>query len=178
MQLISALFDAPVPAGLALATLSQAAVAPADMGVWPPLPALLVPPPPALLLADCTDMAAALRRLTELGLPAEAVDQAREGLLRGAILVLARTPDLTATSVAAGLERCGPLGPEAALAWSRDGGLRYRWAELPEPFLSTNPASLSEFTPVLEPEPALTLEADLTLEPAPAPNTAGGGEVS
>ena len=83
-----------------------------------------------------------------------------------------------AASVAAGLERCGPLGPEAALAWSRDGGLRYRWAELPEPFLSTNPASLSEFTPVLEPEPALTLEADLTLEPAPAPNTAGGGEVS
>ncbi len=45
MQLISALFDAPVPAGMALTALAQEGAAPADLGVWPPLPAIPVPPP-------------------------------------------------------------------------------------------------------------------------------------
>ncbi|HRA20479.1 MAG TPA: hypothetical protein PLZ56_08535 [Anaerolineae bacterium] len=130
MQLISALFDAPVPAGMALTALAQEGAAPADLGVWPPLPAIPVPPPAALLLAEAADLAGALRLLAQLGLPAEGLAQAQEGLARGAILVMARAPDLSAAALVKRLSECSPLGPEAALAWARDGALRYRWSEL------------------------------------------------
>lgn len=122
MQLITALFDAPVPAGMALAALAQAGAAPADLGVWPALSDLFVPPPPAPLLAAARDLDGALGLLSELGLPDEGLAQAGEGLRRGAILVLALAPDRRAAELVARLAECGPLGPEAALAWGRDAG--------------------------------------------------------
>lgn len=144
MQLISALFDAPVPAGMALAALAEAGAAPADLGVWPALPELLVPPPPAALLATARDVDGALGLLAELGLPAEGLAQAGEGLQRGAILVLALAPDRRAAELVARLAECGPLGPEAALAWGRDAGLRYGWALPDDVVPERNPAEVSE----------------------------------
>lgn len=155
MQLISALFDAPVPAGMALAALAAAGVAPADLGVWPSLPPVAIPPPAAQLLTAAPDLPSVLGLLADLGLPSEGLDQAREGLARGAILVLARAPDLRAPDLAARLAVCGPLGPEAAFAWLRNRELRYRWSELrwpaePPPSESTSP-----------------LEATITAAPTP-----------
>jgi hypothetical protein len=148
MQLISALFDAPVPAGMALAALAEAEVAPDDLGVWPSLPPLALPPPAAGPRA-------------ELGLPDEGLEQAREGLARGAILVLARAPDLRAADLAARLAACGPLGPEAPFSWQHRRDLRYPWAELgwTEP-----PKSVEVAAPVAAP-----VTAD---PPGPEPSTA------
>lgn len=160
MQLISALFDAPVPAGMALAALAEAEVAPDDLGVWPSLPPLALPPPAARLLA-AVDLSGALALLAELGLPDEGLEQAREGLARGAILVLARAPDLRAADLAARLAACGPLGPEAPFSWQHRRDLRYPWAELgwTEP-----PKSVEVAAPVAAP-----VTAD---PPGPEPSTA------
>ena len=130
MQLISALFDAPVPAGMALTALAQEGAAPADLGVWPPLPAIPVPPPAAQLLAEAADFAGGRRRRALWGRPAVGGAKPLYGRARGAILVMARAPDLSAAALVKRLSECSPLGPEAALAWARDGALRYRWSEL------------------------------------------------
>lgn len=159
MQLISALFDAPVPAGMALAALAEAEVAPDDLGVWPSLPPLAIPPPAARLLTAAPDLPGVLGLLADLGLPSEGLDQAREGLARGAILVLARAPDLRAPDLAAQLAACGPLGPEAPFAWLHKRDLRYRWSEpgwSAEPPPSDSPSPLEPPTtadPLTPPDP-------------------------
>ncbi len=111
MRLVSALYDAPVPAGLALAALVAAGADPAAVGVWPPLPPLAVPPPTAPLLAAAADQEGVMEQLDRLGLPADAQQQARSGLERGAVLVIARCPDLDAPALATALAEAGPLGP-------------------------------------------------------------------
>ena len=161
MQLISALFDAPVPAGMALAALAEAEVAPDDLGVWPSLPPLALPPPAARLLA-AVDLSGALALLAELGLPDEGLEQAREGLARGAILVLARAPDLRAADLAARLAACGPLGPEAPFSWQHRRDRRYRWSELS---WSAEPAPSESTTPLDPP----TTAAPQPLPEAPPP---------
>lgn len=111
MRLVSALYDAPVPAGLALAALVAAGADPVEVGVWPPLPPLAVAPPAAALLAAAADLDGVIAQLDRFGLPADAQQQARSGLERGAILVIARCPDLAAAALAAALAEAGPLGP-------------------------------------------------------------------
>ena len=110
MRLVSALYDAPVPAGMALAALVEAGAEPRHLGVWPPLPPLAVAPPAAALLASAPDRAAALGLLAQLGLPPDALQQADQGLGRGATLVLARCPDLDAPAMAAAMAEAGPIG--------------------------------------------------------------------
>ena len=135
MRYVSAIYDAPMPAGLALKALRAAGFEDRDLAVLPDLPAL---PPVAGFLARSTEATGdPARALAELGLPQQRHALLREALWRGAIVILVRCPDLSAPAAVRALDAAGPL-PDARLArdWRREPGMRYRWSELPAPVLA------------------------------------------
>lgn len=165
MRYVTALFDAPQPAGMALHLLRELGFEDRDLILLPDLPA-----PAAggqddpwtagseISLEDertrsSSSMrdpmhsptspeqarASALHRLQRLSLPEPTASLAAEGLDRGALVLVARVPNLSAAVAAQAMETAGALPAERTVRlWSKQPELRYRWSELAAPELVTD----------------------------------------
>ena len=134
MRYISALYDAPMPAGLALRNLRAAGFEDRDLALLPNLPGR--PPVHGFLAAEVREQGDPVHALAKLGLPEPTLELVREGLRRGAILVLVRCPDLSAPAALRALDGAGPLSGERLGMDSRMApGRVYRWSEFAMPDL-------------------------------------------
>ncbi len=137
MRHVLALFDAPVPARAALRALAAAGFAPDDLAC---VAASSVPETSALASARLPIEASALeRRLRSYGLSSTAASTCAEGVvLRGAILVVATCPTLSAGGAQRALDGAAPPSlSEHRSRWEGRNGdalTRYGWADLPSPF--------------------------------------------
>ncbi len=165
MRYVTALFDAPQPAGMALHLLRELGFEDRDLILLPELPAPVAgdtedpwtagsetsledertrssssmhdatpsPPGPEQVRAN------ARHRLQQLGLPEPTASLATEGLDRGALVLVARVPNLSAAVAAQAMETAGALPAERTVRlWSKQPELRYRWSELAAPEVVTD----------------------------------------
>jgi hypothetical protein len=136
MRYVSAMYDAPVPARAAINVLIEEGFPPLDLSVLPFVPGIELPSTflPSLAFAEATDrynLRPVEAKLAALGIAREAAGFYAEGLRRGAILVIARTPTLSAAVAAAILETTCPLSVEkASREWAEQPELRYRWSQV------------------------------------------------
>ena len=136
MRYVSAMYDAPVPARAAISALIEEGFPPLDLCVLPFVPGIELPSTflPSLEFSKATDrydLQPVQAKLAALGIAMEAAGIYAEGLRRGAIVVIARTPTLSAPIAAAILETTCPLSVEkASRDWAAQPGLRYRWSQV------------------------------------------------
>lgn len=144
MRLVSALFDAPVPAAAALAALAAAGFDPAEVTTIPALARECQAGgdragPPGDPLAEALqaawvdeDWPRLAKLLQERGLARGWARLAAEGLRRGAILVLLAVPTLSAPLAAQAMAGAAPPDPlDLAERWLADAELRYPWRDVP-----------------------------------------------
>ena len=136
MRYVSAMYDAPVPARAAINALIEEGFPPLDLCVLPFVPGIELPSTflPSLAFAEATDrhgLRPVEAKLAALGIAHDAAGIYAEGLRRGAIVVIARTPTLSAPIAAAILETTCPLSTEkAGREWATKPELRYRWSQV------------------------------------------------
>ncbi len=151
MRHIIALFDAPIPATRALEALAEAGFTPADVSVRPSLPGVAwhAAQVSAIALPD-DDEAALIAALEGLGVPTADARLYAEGVRRGAILLVVRSPDTSATAAEAAMRSATPPDLAAHQArWAADPGLCYDWAATPPPRVDmpSPPAPAPEVAP-------------------------------
>lgn len=132
MRYVAALFDAPIPARTALVELVSRGFAPEDV--------IAIPAPPGATWSGRPswrppgDERSLAPGLAALGIPPATAEAYAEGIRRGAILVIARCPTLSAPMAASILAASPVVDLSAALRrWQMEPGLRYDWAALPPP---------------------------------------------
>lgn len=135
MRHVVGLYDAPVPAGAGLADLRAAGFDTGDIWVAPEVAAArLGPCAPYQVLSHGTHALA--RTLIERGVPPIAAADYAEAVERGAILVVVRTPALSAPIAAEALQGPGATDLEQHHARLRsDPNLSYGWAAAEPPVL-------------------------------------------
>ena len=132
MRYIAALYDAPFPARCAMRALAAAGVAPGDTSVTPGLPGSGPRPAAGFGRLPQDDSERLARSLTELGIARQDARAYAEGVRRGGILVLVRSPDLLPSAAAAALESAAPPDLDTHRSrWAADPNLRYEWALAP-----------------------------------------------
>ncbi len=132
MRYVTALFDAPIPARAAAAALASAGFHPDDIALVPHLAG--APATGWFVDADPADARGVRQALEDLGFDTADAARAAEGARRGAIILMVRTPTLSAPVAAEVIAALAPPDPDdLAAAWEADPGLTYAWAAVPAP---------------------------------------------
>lgn len=132
MRYVTALFDAPIPARAAAAALASAGFHPDDIALVPHLAG--APAAGWFVDADPADARGVRQALEDLGFDAADAGRAAEGARRGAIILMVRTPTLSAPIAAEVIAALAPPDPEAlAATWEADPSLKFDWAAVPPP---------------------------------------------
>jgi hypothetical protein len=134
MRYVTALFDAPIPAQVALESLRSRGFTSADLFVVPELPAS------GLRVADSyarpwREQGLELgQMLAEMGIPDDEGAVLEEAIARGAILIAVRSPSLSAPHAEAALEHAMPADlAEHEARWQSDPDWRYGWSTVAPP---------------------------------------------